>query len=148
MPVKQFNYRRIGKGTTTSNMHISIVDGEIKNLRIYNKPLTEVEVNDIYSKIYTFVDSTLVNGNRDLFHYYKRTNLISYLLSKDNWKSTGSFAGDSNDRMKSNEENIVDATKTDFKPPISEPPCKLIFTVSGDRSINITLFLSKSYFGC
>ena len=58
--VKQFNYQRVGKGTPTTNTDSFVVDGEIKNLRIYNKPLTEVEVNDIYSTIETFVDSTLV----------------------------------------------------------------------------------------
>ena len=108
--VKDFNYQRVGKGTTSTNIHSSIVDGEIKNLRIYNKPLTEVEVNDIYSTIDTIVDSTLVNGNSDLFYFYNGSNLVSYLSSNGNWKSTGSFVGDSDDRIKSYEVDIGDET--------------------------------------
>ena len=110
--VKQFNYQRVGKGTLTNNTGSSIVDVEIKNLRNYNKPLAEVEVNDIYRTIGTFVDPTLVNGNSELFHYYNGSNLVSYLSSNGNWKSTGSFVGDSDDRIKSYEVDIVDATKT------------------------------------
>ena len=109
---KEFNYQRVGKGTTSTDIHNPIVDGEIKNLRIYNKPLTEVEVNDIYSTIDTIVDSTLVNGNSDLFYFYNGSNLVSYLSSNGNWKSTGSFVGDSDDRIKSHEREIVDATET------------------------------------
>ena len=74
--------------------------------------MTEVEVNDIYSTIDTIVDSTLVNGNSDLFYFYNGSNLVSYLSSNGNWNSTGSFVGDSDDRIKSHEREIVDATET------------------------------------
>ena len=74
--------------------------------------LTEVEVNEIYSTIDTIVDSTLVNGNSDLFYFYNGSNLVSYLSSNGNWNSTGSFVGDSDDRIKSHEREIVDATET------------------------------------
>ena len=113
IPNKKFNFQKLGGWGFQNRSYQLNFNGYIKNVRFYNKELSQTEINNLY-------DLQVTNGVNDntitYFPYYMvnflRNNfVVTRATSEGGWTTTGSFSSSSDDRIKSHEVEILNASE-------------------------------------